>query len=134
MEAPSSLQREVSKITACKFTKALYGFKQSLRAWFRRFTKAMISVEYKQCQWDPNIFIKQSSIAKLSIHSIYVEDIIVSVDEEAEDKQSLRRHLWTGAKTKKLWRFKYFSLELSVLILNMILWSPTKEWHWFPER
>nr|KYP56246.1 Retrovirus-related Pol polyprotein from transposon TNT 1-94 [Cajanus cajan] len=32
----------------CLLKKALYGLKQSLRTWFERFTKVMISLGYRQ--------------------------------------------------------------------------------------
>ena len=36
----------------CRLKKAMYGLKQSPRAWFGRFTQAMVSLGYRQSQGD----------------------------------------------------------------------------------
>ncbi|KAE8709757.1 Protein farnesyltransferase/geranylgeranyltransferase type-1 subunit alpha [Hibiscus syriacus] len=41
MEVPPGLEGKVTKKTVCKLNKSLYGLKQSPRAWFDRFAKAM---------------------------------------------------------------------------------------------
>ena len=45
MEMPPRFQGRDTD-TVCKLKKALYGFKQSLRAWFDKFSKAMKSMGY----------------------------------------------------------------------------------------
>lgn len=44
-----------------------YGLKQSPKAWFGRFTKAMVSFGYKQSQGDHTLFIKHLVIGKVAI-------------------------------------------------------------------
>ena len=41
----------------CKLKKAMYGLKQSHKAWFGRFAKVMKEFEYKQSQGDHIVFI-----------------------------------------------------------------------------
>ena len=63
---------------------ALYGFKQSPRAWFGRFAQAMVSLGYKQSQGDHTPFIKHSQDGKLTLLLVYVDDIIIAGDDELE--------------------------------------------------
>lgn len=63
----------------CRLKKALYGFKQSLQAWFGRFAQAMISLGYKQSQGDHIPFIKHSTDGKLTI-----DNMIIASDDETK--------------------------------------------------
>jgi len=58
MEIPSKFETRGGKNKKCFLKKALYGLKQFLRVWFGRFTKAMVSLQYKQSQGDHTLFIK----------------------------------------------------------------------------
>lgn len=44
-----------------RLKKSFYGLKQSLRAGFGRFTKAMLALGYKESQEDHTLFIKHSN-------------------------------------------------------------------------
>ncbi|WVY95749.1 hypothetical protein V8G54_027900 [Vigna mungo] len=50
----------------------------------RRFTKAMVSLGYRQSQGDHTLFVKHSSIGKLSLLHVYVDDMIIAGDEETK--------------------------------------------------
>ena len=58
--------------------KALYGHKQSPRAWFRKFTKAVVSLGYKQSRGDHTLFIKHSNTGKLTLQWVYLDDMIIA--------------------------------------------------------
>jgi len=60
MGIPSRFETHDERNKECLLKKALYGLKQSPRAWFGRFTKAMVSLRYKQIQGDHTLFIKHS--------------------------------------------------------------------------
>jgi len=47
MESHASYEGQVATRTICKLRKALYRLKQSLKAWFGKFTKVMTSLGYK---------------------------------------------------------------------------------------
>ncbi|RVW64541.1 Retrovirus-related Pol polyprotein from transposon RE1 [Vitis vinifera] len=51
------LEKQCQKM--CKLKKSLYGFKQSLRAWFGRFTKSMRAFGYHQSNLDHTLFLKK---------------------------------------------------------------------------
>ncbi|RVX14302.1 Retrovirus-related Pol polyprotein from transposon TNT 1-94 [Vitis vinifera] len=58
MEIPPGFEESMAKNQVCKLQKSLYGLKQSPRAWFDRFTKAVLKLGYKQGQADHTLFVK----------------------------------------------------------------------------
>ncbi|KAK3035300.1 hypothetical protein RJ639_034823 [Escallonia herrerae] len=84
MEIPPGLKHPSNSNQVCKLRKSLYGLKQSPRAWFERFTKAMKKQRYSQGQSDHTLFIKRLSGGKITILIVYVDDIIVTGNDEEE--------------------------------------------------
>ena len=91
MDAPPGFNKKFTTNQVCKFKKALYGLNQSPRAWFGRFTKAMIEMEFQQSQGDYTLFIKHFSSGKVTTLIVYVNDIIVTGDDLGEIKQLKQR-------------------------------------------
>jgi len=91
----------------CKLKKAVYGLKQSPRAWFGRFTQAMVSLGYRQSQGDHALFIKHSQNGKLTLLLVYVDDMIITGDDEIEN-QTLKERLAAQFEMKDLGMLKYF--------------------------
>ena len=56
----------------CKLKRALYGLRQSPRAWFERFEKAVTSYGYSQSQADYTMFYKHTGNDKVMILIVYV--------------------------------------------------------------
>ena len=65
--------------------KALYELKQSPRAWFDRFTKAIRQHDYKHAQAYHTLFYKQLG-KKITILIVYVDDIIFIGNDVGEIK------------------------------------------------
>ena len=84
MEIPPGFGNDLDKNKVCRLKKALYGLKQSPRAWFGKFTKVMIAVGFKQSQGDHTLFFKHSKTGGVTILLVYVDDIIVTGDDEQE--------------------------------------------------
>ena len=76
----------------CKLKKALYGRKQSPRAWFGRFSKVMKEFGYKQSKGDHTLFIKHSAARGVNALLVYVDDIIVTGNDERE-KHDVKQRL-----------------------------------------
>ena len=100
------------KNKVCKLKKSLYRLKQSPRAWFGRFTKSMIRMNYHQSQGDHTLFIKHNSSGKLTALIVYVDDIIVIGNDKGEI-QRLKTCLSNEFEIKDLGILKYF-LEIEV--------------------
>ena len=86
MNIPSGFEGNTGN-KVCKLKKALYGLKQSPRAWFERFAKVMILMKesrYKQSQGEHTLFIKHSVAGGVIALLVYVDDIIVTGNDERE--------------------------------------------------
>ncbi|XP_059590837.1 retrovirus-related Pol polyprotein from transposon RE1 isoform X2 [Vitis vinifera] len=107
MEIPPGFEESMAKNQVCKLQKSLYGLKQSPRAWFDRFTKAVLKLGYKQGQADHTLFVKKSHARKLAILIVYVDDIILSGNDMGE-LQNLKKYLSEEFEVKDLGNLKYF--------------------------
>ncbi|KAG8473962.1 hypothetical protein CXB51_033910 [Gossypium anomalum] len=98
---------EGSKGQVCKLKKSLYGLKQSPRAWFNRFAKAMTSRHYTQGQADHTLFYKHSDNGKCCILIVYVDDIILTGGDSIEIER-LKEFLSLEFQLKDLGNLRYF--------------------------
>lgn len=58
MRQPPGFEKDLGNQTFCKLNKYLYGLKQSPRAWFDKFSKAIKRFGYSQGQADHTLFVK----------------------------------------------------------------------------
>jgi len=82
----------------------LYGLKQSPRAWFERFSRAMQS--YMQIQADHTLFIKHSTKGKITTLIVYV-DIVLTCNDDGEI-HNLNHSFANEFEIKDLGSLKYF--------------------------
>ncbi|TYK01384.1 Cysteine-rich RLK (RECEPTOR-like protein kinase) 8 [Cucumis melo var. makuwa] len=73
----------------CKLQKSLYGLKQSPKAWFDRFITFVKSQGYSQGHSDHILFTKV--LEKIAILIVYVDDIVLSGDDQTESSQLKQR-------------------------------------------
>jgi Reverse transcriptase (RNA-dependent DNA polymerase) len=106
MDIPPGYSYSGSSSQVCKLKKALYGLKQSPRAWFGRFCRAMKKYEYSQSESDHTLFYRKRC-EKITILIIYVDDIIITGDDQDEIKR-LQEQLYKEFEMKDLGRLKYF--------------------------
>ncbi|CAL5395906.1 unnamed protein product [Camellia sinensis] len=107
MDIPAGLETTLNSNKVCRLQKSLYGLKQSPRAWFERFTKAVKGYGFVQCQSDHTLFVKHSLGGKLAIIIVYVDDIILTGDHE-EEIGLLKKFLTKEFEIKDLGNLKYF--------------------------
>jgi hypothetical protein len=89
-----------------KLQRALYGLKQSPRAWFGRFSSAMRKFGFQQSNSDHTLFLKHR-LGKVTALIVYVDDMIVTGDD-AEEISRLQEQLSTEFEMKDLGGLKYF--------------------------
>ncbi|GAA0153041.1 transmembrane signal receptor [Lithospermum erythrorhizon] len=65
-----------------KLHKALYGLKQAPRAWFSKIEKHFIEEGFEECMFEHTLFTKTGSNGTVLIVSLYVDDLIVTGDNE----------------------------------------------------
>ena len=58
MEQPEGFSQPGQEHLVCKLRKSLYGLKQSLRQWYKRFNSYIIRIGYKRCEYDCCIYVK----------------------------------------------------------------------------
>lgn len=80
MNIPPEFELADSPQKVYKLKKSFYGLKQSPRAWFNRFIRALRREEYEQCQSDHKLFVKYCTSGKKVILIVYVDDIILTGD------------------------------------------------------
>lgn len=89
----------------CKLKKSLYGLKQSPRAWFDRFRCSICGMGYRQCNGDHTVFYQHSG-CKITVLAMYVDDIIVTIDDEVETK-CLKENMSKEIEVKNLGQLRY---------------------------
>jgi len=82
----------------CKLKKSLYGLKQSPRAWFGRFSEAMIAFGYHQSNSHHTLFLKKQH-GKITALIIYVDDMVVIGNDPEERMSGLQRGFHWGDTT-----------------------------------
>ncbi|GMI86678.1 cysteine-rich RLK (RECEPTOR-like protein kinase) 8 [Hibiscus trionum] len=107
MQIPPGLEGKTTRNTVCKLNKSLYGLKQSPRAWFERFAKAMVKNGFKQSQADHTLFRKVATTGKMTLLIVYVDDIIITGDNSREI-ENLKVVLAREFETKELGSLRYF--------------------------
>ena len=95
----------------CKLKKSLYELKQSLRAWFGRFTKSMRSFGYHKSNSDHTLFLKNQH-DKITALIMYVDDMVVT-GNDLDERKALQSYLSSEFKMNGLGHLKYF-LEIEV--------------------
>uniref|UniRef100_A0A2N9J5R8 Integrase catalytic domain-containing protein n=1 Tax=Fagus sylvatica TaxID=28930 RepID=A0A2N9J5R8_FAGSY len=84
----------------CHLKKSIYGLKQSPRAWFDKFSKAVVSHGMTRSQADHSVFFKKTRTG-IVILVVYVDDIVITGSDK-EGIQILINHLSSSFLTKDL--------------------------------
>uniref|UniRef100_A0A2N9FCY0 Uncharacterized protein n=1 Tax=Fagus sylvatica TaxID=28930 RepID=A0A2N9FCY0_FAGSY len=84
----------------CHLKKSIYGLKQSPRAWFDKFSKAVVSHGMTRSQADHSVFFKKTKTG-IVILVVYVDDIVITGSDK-EGIQILINHLSSSFLTKYL--------------------------------
>ena len=66
--------------SVCKLQNALYGLKQSLRAWFEKFSNSVLDFFLHRCQADHSIFYLHTNSGNIFL-LVYVDGIVIT-DED----------------------------------------------------
>ncbi|XP_073105203.1 uncharacterized protein [Elaeis guineensis] len=83
MDIPPEFATAQTVDKVCQLRRSLYGLKQSSRAWFNRFQRAIIQMGYKQSNADHTLFFRHNK-DKIAVLIVYVDDIVVTGDDFEE--------------------------------------------------
>ncbi|RVW37569.1 Retrovirus-related Pol polyprotein from transposon RE1 [Vitis vinifera] len=105
-DIPSGYSVTTGTNEVCKLQRALYGLKQSPRAWFGRFSLAMKKYGFQQSHVDHTLFLKKQQ-GKVTALIVYVDDMVITGDD-IEEISRLQGQLASEFKMKNLGGLKYF--------------------------
>jgi hypothetical protein len=106
MEVPQGFGTKQTEGKVCRLKKSLYGLKQSPRAWFDRFRRAMVGMGYRQTNADHTVFFRRHGV-HITMLAVYVDDMIITGDDEGEIA-SLKKRLSKEFEVKDLGQLRYF--------------------------
>jgi Reverse transcriptase (RNA-dependent DNA polymerase) len=106
IEIPSGFDTNQTIGKVCRLKKSIYGLKQSTRAWFNRFKKAMIGIVYQQINANNMVFSRQHD-DHITMMAVYVDDMIIIGDDKGEITQ-LKAKLGKEFEVKDLGQVRYF--------------------------
>jgi Reverse transcriptase (RNA-dependent DNA polymerase) len=106
MEISSGFENEKLKGKVCRLKRSLYGLKQSLRAWFERFSMVMKKLGYQHSNADHTMFIRRKE-EKICILMVYVDDIVLTNNDPTEMKR-IKASLAIEFEMKDLGELRYF--------------------------
>ena len=106
IEIPPGFATTQTKGNVLRLRKSLYGLKQSPRAWFDRFRRAMCGMGYRQCNGDHTLFYRHSG-NHITILAVYVDDIIITGDDTMEIDR-IKESLSKEFEVKDLGQLRYF--------------------------
>ncbi|KAK8918587.1 hypothetical protein KSP39_PZI021501 [Platanthera zijinensis] len=90
----------------CYLRKSIYGLKQSPKAWFDKFSKAVREVGFKSSSTDFSLFTRHQPTG-IVILLVYVDDILI-IDDDSIGMQQIKKHLNSIFQTKDLGALRYF--------------------------
>ncbi|KAD4177986.1 hypothetical protein E3N88_26577 [Mikania micrantha] len=111
MDKPDVFESEDHPGYVCKLKKAIYGLKQSPRAWFGKIAEFLELNGFKLTDTDTSLFVKKID-DKVVVVLVYVDDLIITGDVKEEIMQ-LKANLCVRFKMKDLGKLVHFlGLEL----------------------
>lgn len=120
MNLPPGFEANLRSNKVCRLKKSLYGLKQSPKAWFEHFGKAVTGHGLRQSQADHTIFYRHTSHDKMVVLIVYV-DIILTSNDEGEMK-SLKGKLANDFQIKDLGMLKYYlGMEFATLKQGILI-------------
>ena len=82
MEQPPGYVAQGKTSQVCLLRRAIYGLKQSPRAWFVKFSGLLTAYGFNPCKSEPTVMRKTTSAGYVVVE-IYVDDILLTGNDEA---------------------------------------------------
>ena len=77
MEQPEEFKVLGNENLVCRHMKSLYGLKQALRQWYKKFDAFMAEHDFKRTESDHCVFIKRYASGDFLILLLYVDDMLI---------------------------------------------------------
>lgn len=120
MKIPQGHPQEHEPGMVCKLHKAIYGLKQSPRAWYAKLSAVLCNSGFKCSDADSSMFIRTGKFGRLVV-LVYVDDLIITGDN-IEEINSLKLSLHQTFAIKDLGQLRYFlGIELDYSAKGLFL-------------
>ncbi|XP_019089187.1 PREDICTED: uncharacterized protein LOC109127988 [Camelina sativa] len=106
MRPPPGLEDTIGPGKVFKLRKAIYGLKQSPRAWYHKLSSTLLDKGFRRSEADHTLFTYPSQRGNIVI-LIYVDDIIISGNDKV-GIQDTKQYLRSIFDIKDLGELKYF--------------------------
>ncbi|GJS05372.1 transposable element [Tanacetum coccineum] len=87
MSQPEGFVVQGKEDYVCKLRKSLYGLKQSLRQWYKRFDSFMVKHGFSRSAYDCCVYHKKAPSGSLIYLLLYVDDMLVATKDMEEVKK-----------------------------------------------
>ena len=101
MEQPKMFTIKGKKHSVCQLKKNLYGLKQALRQWYKKFDSFMVEHGYDKTTSDHCVFMKKFSDGGFIILLLYVDDMLI-VGRDTNKIYKLKKELSKSFEMKDL--------------------------------
>ena len=101
IEQPEGLEVAGKENWVCKLNRALYGLKQSPRAWFSLIALTLVNFDFQQCEADSCIFVHTNANGEKTYITLYVDDFLIA-GENRDDITTIKGLLVEMFKMKDL--------------------------------
>lgn len=105
MNLPEGFDTSNCKNKVLKLRKAIYGLKQSARAWNTRVNDCLKELNYRKSKLEPCVYVKSSG-GCLTIVTVYVDDFFIFSNDKVET-DVLKRELGQRFRLKDLGQLKH---------------------------
>ena len=106
MKLPEGIKGNYSTNQVCRLKKAIYGLKQSPRAWYAKLSHALLNIGFIKSDADNSLFTLQRETGMTCL-IVYVDDIIIT-GSDLEGIERIKSHLKMKFDVKDLGELKYF--------------------------
>ena len=104
MEQPEGYVIAGKENLVCKLKKSLYGLKQSPRCWYSALREYLESMEFKQSEADPCVYIR--TVGTMTVIAVYVDDLILTT-VTAKEMQKVKESLAVQFKMTDMGKLHY---------------------------
>nr|KAJ0198111.1 hypothetical protein LSAT_V11C700366270 [Lactuca sativa] len=119
MKVPQGFSKE-GETRVCRLHKSLHGLKQASRNWYQKFTKFLLSINFRQSKEDHSLFL-QNQEGVYTIILIYVDDVIIAGNDLDHIKQT-KIQLDKAFSIKDLGQLRYFlGIEVEKTLDSLVL-------------
>ena len=106
MHPPPGLEHLVKKGNVLRLRKAIYGLKQSPRAWYNKLSTTLNGRGFRKSELDHTLFTLTTS-SGIVVLLVYVDDIIITGSDK-EGIKATKEYLKASFEIKDLGEMKYF--------------------------